>query len=91
MNALIQAEGGAGYGDGLGGRGGRGGGGDIHRDQLQHIQPSTRLSMLSLFFCIFRVFVLRPVISGFCFDTLCQDVIMDDKRLEDYNLDQKVN
>jgi len=27
---------------------------------------------------------------GFCFDTLCTDVIMDDKRLEDYNLDEKL-
>jgi len=27
---------------------------------------------------------------GFCFDTLCQDVIMDNKQLEDYNLDEKL-
>ena len=28
--------------------------------------------------------------SGFCFDVMCDDVIMDNKLLEDYNLDQKV-
>lgn len=27
---------------------------------------------------------------GFCFDSLCRDVIMDDERLEDYNFDIKV-
>ena len=27
---------------------------------------------------------------GFCFDSLCTDVIMDDVTLEDYNFDKKV-
>ena len=27
---------------------------------------------------------------GFCFDSLCRDVIMDDVNLEDYNFDEKV-
>ena len=27
---------------------------------------------------------------GFCFDSLCKDVIMDDPRLEDYNWDSKI-
>ena len=27
---------------------------------------------------------------GFCFDSLCTDVIMDDATLEDYNFDKKV-
>ena len=27
---------------------------------------------------------------GFCFDSLCRDVIMDDQRMEDYNFDRKV-
>jgi len=27
---------------------------------------------------------------GFCFDSLCKDVIMDDPRMEDYNIDAKV-
>ena len=27
---------------------------------------------------------------GFCFDSLCTDVLMDDPNLEDYNMDVKV-
>lgn len=27
---------------------------------------------------------------GFCFDSLCKDVLMDDPRIEDYNMDKKV-
>ena len=33
---------------------------------------------------------LQLIYLGFCFDLLCDDVIMDNKLLEDYNLDQKV-
>ena len=28
---------------------------------------------------------------GFCFDSLCTDVLMDDPNLEDYNMDVKVS
>ena len=28
---------------------------------------------------------------GFCFDSLCRDVIMDDERMEDYNFDSKIS
>ena len=41
-----------------------------------------------------RLVTLRKItffILGFCFDTLCTDVIMDNKLLEDYNLDAKVD
>lgn len=30
-------------------------------------------------------------VPGFCFDSLCRDVIMDDRRMEDYNFDSKVS
>ena len=36
---------------------------------------------------LFRAYSPPP---GFCFDSLCRDVIMDDRRMEDYNFDSKV-
>ena len=62
------------------------GGGPPHRRPLPRLQVRYGGKML-LDIYIFHIFSPPP---GFCFDSLCRDVIMDDSNLEDYNFDEKV-
>eukprot|EP00092_Neocalanus_flemingeri_P035232 GFUD01038336.1.p1 GENE.GFUD01038336.1~~GFUD01038336.1.p1 ORF type:complete len:974 (+),score=218.88 GFUD01038336.1:74-2995(+) len=50
--------------------------------------PDEKSSQSDLFTgALFHAYSPPP---GFCFDSLCQDVLMDDPRMEDFNMDEKV-